>query len=1408
MATNSHGYKESLIGFESWLERGTANSHVTPANPGSTNRRQPICTNWGEHETVEANWLETERLAPTQCQRPPACYSSLSVNNASNWHAGMTTNSHVYKENLMGFESWLKKGTANSNVFGKDSSTYDKFSINDPDQWTKISFGNLLRAMGKKAAMENALTHDSFAKSSASSPCFQPQFEDPLARTGFAADPSTISAPYFHSQVEGSQFEMSSGNSSLQDHRNMLGANFDAEMGMPTNTATDRSSTSARHFLDLNSPPKAITDATLRKSTPYQFEPITPEKTNRGEYQQKPAMKHSSIDEAPTGEKNEISRDEVMQLHEKKEKFHLVSDQLSEVTSTQLQENHKPDKGGTEEADFKTPQQKTRRKQHFATETKKGIMYNSLEAYLSVFTQNADISTPGLHFPAIYKKKRTEKVYSTVTSSMQITAYSGNGVKLERHTLRNSCKNLLTSPTNQGSYGVQSQDTNLLTKHATDGTHNGRQVFEDLLALGPTQRIKRRRSKGPTRQRNLASLLESCKQWPNSPGRATISRTEQNIEILNEPLTCIEALVADTRSTMATKKRSKRSMLINSTVQNLYNHQNIAGTSMGPPLALTWKSMSPVDSITDKLNQLDLNAESRSSEEKYNAFMSYHNYYKERYALVPFQSSGAVVPFDASFDQVRRRKPRPKVDLDDETTRVWKLLLENINSEGIDGTNVDNTKWWEEERRVFIGRADSFIARMHLVQGDRRFSPWKGSVVDSVVDVFLTQNVSDHLSSSAFMSLAARFPVNPMIHSAALHDERSGGEINEPEVCVLESDGDGTFVLTKEILNDTVCGEDTKTLQEFEDDSNREVNSMRPSQNASGNESILEDELRGQSTDTSLGPVISCEIIANRSVSSNEDAKDTEDTLSSQTPEISSQNSADSPIAQTTGKNDSCLLSTSEEEQTAGVKPNWSTTSFVRLLEMTDNNEDRLDNSTVPGKTIASCSQSSLCHVPNSGAQSTEFDLYQKNSKFSDISSEKELCMAEISELSSESASGTTFQKSTAISFGVQKHPSPIACSSSNEQIEINQKKVDNQRGKAPGQDKMQGVSEKPTYQQNLMDATCSSNIDNSKNSEHKEVNSNKNGVDNHPGKTVNGPKSKGGRISKEKENQVDWDQLRKQTPFGGRKRKRDGQFPCIWKRCTHDKFSINDPDQWTNISFGNLLRAMGKKAAMENALTPDNFAKSSTSSLCFQPQFEDPLARTGFAADPSTISAPYFHSQVEGSQFEMSSGNSSQVGMPANTVTDRSSTPARHFPDLNSPPKIISDAILRRRTLCKFEAIIPEKANRGEYQQERAMKHSSIDKAAMGEKNEICRDGVMLLLEQKEESHLVSEQHPQRCTRGKCQLVFSDVTHDKEPNTFGHRQRHMSDSRKTDKKTTQRIKRRRSEGPTPGHSRTMAASP
>lgn len=135
-----------------------------------------------------------------------------------------------------------------------------------------------------------------------------------------------------------------------------------------------------------------------------------------------------------------------------------------------------------------------------------------------------------------------------------------------------------------------------------------------------------------------------------------------------------------------------------------------------------------MDTMDEYLRGLDINKESipvAYQEQGYNfryegqhALVPYNFRYAEKDALVLYQKDGTVVPFDGTFNPVRRRKPRPKVDLDDETNKVWKLLLESINSEGIDGTDEEKAKWWEEERRVYRGRADSFIARMHLVQGN------------------------------------------------------------------------------------------------------------------------------------------------------------------------------------------------------------------------------------------------------------------------------------------------------------------------------------------------------------------------------------------------------------------------------------------------------------------------------------------------------------------------------------------------------------------------------------------------------------------------------------------------------------------------------------------------------------------
>ncbi|XP_075490754.1 LOW QUALITY PROTEIN: DNA glycosylase/AP lyase ROS1-like [Primulina tabacum] len=120
--------------------------------------------------------------------------------------------------------------------------------------------------------------------------------------------------------------------------------------------------------------------------------------------------------------------------------------------------------------------------------------------------------------------------------------------------------------------------------------------------------------------------------------------------------------------------------------------------------------------------------------------------------------SGAILSYERKFDPSKRRKLLPKVDLDAETLKVWKLLMETDGSEDIGEGDEETKKYWDSVREMINGRIDSFISCMHHIQGDRRFSPWKGSVVDSVIGVFLTQNVSDHLSSSAFMSLAAKFP--------------------------------------------------------------------------------------------------------------------------------------------------------------------------------------------------------------------------------------------------------------------------------------------------------------------------------------------------------------------------------------------------------------------------------------------------------------------------------------------------------------------------------------------------------------------------------------------------------------------------------------------------------------------------
>ncbi|KAL8156541.1 hypothetical protein AgCh_001584 [Apium graveolens] len=114
----------------------------------------------------------------------------------------------------------------------------------------------------------------------------------------------------------------------------------------------------------------------------------------------------------------------------------------------------------------------------------------------------------------------------------------------------------------------------------------------------------------------------------------------------------------------------------------------------------------------------------------------------------------------SSIDPQKKHKFRAKVDLDEETERVYNLLMSNGGNIYDQEAEADFEKkeYWDRERNSTRIRVESFISTIGMIQGDRSFSPWKGSIVDSVVGAFLTQNVCDHFSSSAFMSLAAQFP--------------------------------------------------------------------------------------------------------------------------------------------------------------------------------------------------------------------------------------------------------------------------------------------------------------------------------------------------------------------------------------------------------------------------------------------------------------------------------------------------------------------------------------------------------------------------------------------------------------------------------------------------------------------------
>ena len=142
----------------------------------------------------------------------------------------------------------------------------------------------------------------------------------------------------------------------------------------------------------------------------------------------------------------------------------------------------------------------------------------------------------------------------------------------------------------------------------------------------------------------------------------------------------------------------------------------VAGVACGE----SWKNIPTVDRLTQQFRHLSIYREARELVlYGQNALVPYNRQNEKRKGRV--HENGTIIPYEGMFDPIKKQRPRPKVDLDEETNKVWKLLMLDINSHGVDGTDEDKAKWWENERNVFRGRAESFIARMHLVQGIIRF---------------------------------------------------------------------------------------------------------------------------------------------------------------------------------------------------------------------------------------------------------------------------------------------------------------------------------------------------------------------------------------------------------------------------------------------------------------------------------------------------------------------------------------------------------------------------------------------------------------------------------------------------------------------------------------------------------------
>ncbi|KAF9598705.1 hypothetical protein IFM89_029955 [Coptis chinensis] len=625
-----------------------------------------------------------------------------------------------------------------------------------------------------------------------------------------------------------------------------------------------------------------------------------------------------------------------------------------------------------------------------------GAHFNDLQSYAEML------------FPDIYKKRRSEKIHisrshvandaNTMFHTSQGSSFQQcyPGTKLSSHQgnfsqhyiangaayLRNGASmpirehNALSLPT-EHSHHVQNILADSSTGEPCRTTFDNLKTPELMLTIRQTDIKTRKRSKGHTRVRDLTTLT-SLAQY-NNLHSSLPGNTPSHDRRVTGTQHWIQPPAVNCQANFKMKQRSRKGCNSNMVCfpnagdMRIQEHQvfisgnrRTSAKSKGP-LIVIQQLNSPLDDLIQKFEFLSMNGGS-------NRFSV-----NEQTALVPFKGDHRIVPYEGKFDPNKRKKPRPKVDLDMKTQRVWNFLMGKEATDGVEGTDLEQE--WDEQRHVFRGRTDLFIARMHLIQGDRAFTPWYGSVLDSVIGVFLTQNVSDHLSSSAFMNLASRFQKHTSNEET---DCQEGTEmyVEEPEVAILDL---GNSEWYGKMPSEPVKSQDSRclfTLQEAENIGDRETGNSSESieSTTSGCFSGISDKkldtCEGRH-DMSEDPQTKSGILTTGiSCASSEEAVDRR-TIESENSGISPQNSAESSLLQVTVGNmneekgsstlsedgraleevvsskspvnsfiyqkkeviNSCSGSNSEEEDpTNRCKPNGFTnsTTFMELLHMQD----------------------------------------------------------------------------------------------------------------------------------------------------------------------------------------------------------------------------------------------------------------------------------------------------------------------------------------------------------------------------------------------------------------------------------------------------------------------------------------